>query len=238
MIDVKKIYMDLNEAKSEQRWWKDVRVLESEAFKDPITLQIEYSDHDKEWIKASKEWLMKQVGDVHKVLQNIEGKEDERKQLISKYKESMKVKDQKIEELTKRLEKSGKEKVQLLKEAKNDREMINNLNEQLTTLKETLNEIKQKVTKEPRVFNGQTFISWNWYSVLTTAHVPNGNYILSSVTKIVEKNEYVENEDVEVGAYNLHVADGLFMPEFELRGTTNIDMPTATVNRTFTLLPY
>lgn len=100
-----------------------------------------------------------QIGDLHKVLQKIEGKEDERKQLISKYKESMKVKDQKIEELTKRLEKSGKEKVQLLQEAKKDRETINNMNEQLTTLKEILNEIKQKVTKEPRVFNGQTFIS-------------------------------------------------------------------------------
>ena len=58
------------------------------------------------------------------------------------------------------------------------------------------------------------------------------------MTKIVEKNEYVENEDVEVGAYNLHIVDGMFMPEFELKGTTELDTPTATVNRTFTLLPY
>ena len=58
------------------------------------------------------------------------------------------------------------------------------------------------------------------------------------MTKIVEKNEYVENEDVEVGAYNLHITDGMFMPEFELKGTTELDTPTATVNRTFTLLPY
>lgn len=53
MIEVKKIYMDLKEARKDQG--RDVWVLESESFKDPITLQIEYSDHDKEWIKASKE---------------------------------------------------------------------------------------------------------------------------------------------------------------------------------------
>lgn len=68
--------------------------------------------------------------------------------------------------------------------------------------------------------------------------VPDGNYIVSAVYKIVEKNEYVENEDREVEAYNLHIADTTFMPEYELKGTTNLDTPTATIDRTFTLLPY
>ena len=89
----------------------------------------------------------------------IEGKENERKELISNYREELKVKDQKIEELTKRLEKSGKEKVQLVKEANKIKEQVENQNEQLATIKEVLNEIKKKVTKEPRVFSGQTFIS-------------------------------------------------------------------------------
>lgn len=69
-------------------------------------------------------------------------------------------------------------------------------------------------------------------------NVPIGNYIVSEVTKIVEKNEYVENEDREVKAYNLHVSDGPFIPEYELIGTTKLDNPTATIDRTFTLLPY
>ena len=230
--------MDLKEATHQQNQGRDVWVLEDEAFKDPITFQIEYSDHDRKTIEASKDEVQKQVKEAKMIEGRIEGKENERKELISSYREELKIKDQKIEELTKRLEKSGKEKVQLVKEANKIKEQVENQNEQLATLKEILNEIKKKVTKEPRVFSGQTFISWNWYSVLTTAHVPDGNYILSSVTKIVEKNEYVENEDVEVGAYNLHIVDGMFMPEFELKGTTELDTPTATVNRTFTLLPY
>lgn len=53
MIEVKKIYMDLKEAKKDQG--RDVWVLESELFKDPITLQLEYSDHDKERMDATKQ---------------------------------------------------------------------------------------------------------------------------------------------------------------------------------------
>ena len=61
---------------------------------------------------------------------------------------------------------------------------------------------------------------------------------MSEVIRIIEKNEYVENEDMEVHAYNLHISDGIFIPEYELIGTTKLDTPTATIDRTFTLLPY
>jgi hypothetical protein len=54
-------------------------------------------------------------------------------------------------------------------------------------------------------------------SALTAITIPDGNYIVSEVFRIVEKNEYVENEDMEVHAYNLHVSNNLFTPEYELR---------------------
>lgn len=228
--------MDLKEAKPGQG--RDVWILESETFKDPITLEIAYDDKDREFIEASKKVVEDQVREAWRILQKIDDKENERKTLISKYKEELQVKDNKIQELTKRLERSGKEKVQILQEANKLKETVKTQSEQLEATKEIMNEIKQKITKEPRVFSGQTFVSWNWYSVLTTANVPNGNYILSTYTKIIESNEYVENEEVEVGAYNLHVSDNLFAPEYELRGTTGLDMPTATIEWTFTLLPY
>lgn len=42
---------------------------------------------------------------------------------------------------------------------------------------------------------------------MTALKIPNGDYIVSEVLKIVEKNEYVENEDREIHAYNLHVTE-------------------------------
>ena len=151
--------MDLKEATHQQNQGRDVWVLEDEAFKEPITFQIEYSDHDRKAIEESKDEVERQVKEAKMIEGRIEGKENERKELISKYREDLKVKDQKIEELTKRLEKSGKEKVQLLKESNKIKEQVDNQNEQLATIKEILSEIKKKVTKEPRVFSGQTFVS-------------------------------------------------------------------------------
>ena len=237
-MQVKKIYMDLKEAKPGVNQWRDVRVLESETFKDPITIDIAYDDKDREFIEVSKKVVEDQVKEAWRILQKIEDKIWWRNEVIEEYREKLKEKDKKIEDLTKRLEKSGKEKVQLLQEAKNDRDAIDKLNEQLEAVKELLHNVALKITKEPRVFNGQSFISWNWISALTALTVPNGNYIVSEVLKIVEKNEYVENEDMEVHAYNLHVTDGLFVPEYDLIGTTKLDTPTATIDRTFTLLPY
>ena len=235
-MQVKKIYMDLKEAQPGHGG--DVRVLESETFKDPITLQIAYDDKDKEFIEASKKVVEGQVREAWRILQKIDDKENERKTLISKYKEELQVKDNKIQELTKRLEKSGKEKVQLLQEANKLREKVEMQNGQIVDHEELINKLQQKTSKEPRVFRGQTFVSWNWISALTWLKVPDGDYIVSEVLKIVEKNEYVENEDMEVHAYNLHVSDNLFVPEYDLQGTTKLDTPTATIDRTFTLLPY
>lgn len=55
MIEVKNIYVDQKIAPKEKRQERDVWILESESFKEPITIQIEYSDHDIEYLKAIKE---------------------------------------------------------------------------------------------------------------------------------------------------------------------------------------
>lgn len=238
MIEVKNIYVDQKIASKEQRQWRDVWILESESFKEPITMQIEYSDHDKEWINATKEWIAKQVGEVHTTLQKIDSKEWERKQLISKYKESMKVKDQKIADLENQLIESEKEKIKILKEVESIKKILSEHEQRVVASEKITKSLIRKTSKEPRVFKGQTFVAGNGSSALTSINVPDGNYIVSEVIKIIDKNEYVENEEMEVHAYNLHVSDGTFLPEYELKGTTDLDNPTATIERTFTLLPY
>lgn len=237
-MQVKKIYMDLKEATPGVKQWRDVWVLESEAFKDPITIDIAYDDKDKEFIEASKSVVENQVKEAWRILQKIEDKILTWNEVIEEYREKLKEKDKKIEDLTKRLEKSGKEKVQILKESNKLKEKVEIQDGRIHDLEKIVTKIWEKIAKEPRVFNGQTFVSWNWISALTWLKVPDGNYIVSEVLRIVEKNEYVENNDMEVHAYNLHVSDGLFVPEYDLIGTTAIDTPTATIDRTFTLLPY
>ena len=230
--------MDLKEATPGVKQWRDVWVLESEAFKDPITIDIAYDDKDKELIEASKKIIEDQVREAGRILQKIEDKIWWWNEVIEEYREKLKDKDKTIENLTKKLEKSEKEKIQILNEVEWIRAIMMSHNEQLDYHTDEIDEIEKKITKEPRVLSGQTFVSWNWTTALTAVKVENGNYIVSAYTKIVEKNEYVENEDVEIWAYNIHISDNQFIPEYELIGTTKLDTPTATVNWTFTLLPY
>ena len=60
-MQVKKIYMDLKEATPGTNQGRDVRVLESETFKDPITIDIAYDDKDREFIEVSKKVVEDQV---------------------------------------------------------------------------------------------------------------------------------------------------------------------------------
>jgi predicted nuclease with TOPRIM domain len=64
-----------------------------------------------------------------------------------------------IEAANKRTEKVIKEKNKVLQETKELREAYDKLNEQVKALQCKHIDLEQKVTKEPRVFSGQTFVS-------------------------------------------------------------------------------
>ena len=64
-----------------------------------------------------------------------------------------------IDDANKRTEKTIKEKTKVLQETKELRETIDKLNEQVKALQCKHIDLEQKVTKEPRVFSGQTFVS-------------------------------------------------------------------------------
>lgn len=238
MIEVKNIYVDQRIAPKEKRQERDVWILESESFKEPVSVQIEYSEKDKERIESKKQEVESQQKLSKRMIEIAEENLKEQIEVSKKYKEECQKKNQKIIELEKQLIESEQEKIKLQKGLENVKKMIESHDKLLEGVEKLINEIKQKITKEPRVFSGQTFVSWNWLSALTALKVPDGNYIVNRATKIVEKNEYVTNDDVEVGAFNVHVQDGIFTPEYDLKGTTEIDTPTATINRTFTMIPY
>lgn len=103
--------------------------------------------------------MVKQVGELQTTAIKLKTKEDEWKNLIRDYKESMKVKDQKIIELEKQLIESEQEKIKLQKGLENVKKMIESHDRLLEGVENLINEIKQKITKEPRVFSGQTFVS-------------------------------------------------------------------------------
>lgn len=65
--------------------------------------------------------------------------------------------------------------------------------------------------------------------------IPNGEYILVTHIKIVEKNDWTANED-EFKIERIHVQDGYTMP-YELRGIDGISTPTATLAFVLAFIP-
>lgn len=237
MIDIKKIYLNLKEAKPEQRQWRDVWVLESESFKDPITLQIEYTDKYKKELSEIESLVNKFYAEGDKLMNKLDDKKSDLEQTVEMYKQELKEKDEMVSKLQLELAESEKEKLQILQKANELKWELEMHGRQIDSLAKIINEMGQKLQKEPRVFSGQTFVSWNGLSALANIRVPNGNYVVQWATKVVEKNEFVQNEDVEVGWFNYHVSEWSFMPQYELKGTTELDTPTATIDRVFTLIP-
>ena len=54
-MKVAKIYVDLKESKQQKKNGKDVRVLESEAFKDPIEMDVVFDEEEKTYFKLIKD---------------------------------------------------------------------------------------------------------------------------------------------------------------------------------------
>ena len=69
-MQIKKIYLDLQEAKKEERFWNNVRTLESESFKDPLKLQIEYDPSDLKRLEDTKNEVNVRIEEMQRILDN------------------------------------------------------------------------------------------------------------------------------------------------------------------------
>ena len=234
-MKITKVYLDLKEAKPEQRFWKDVRVLESEAFKDPLTLQLEYEPKDLQYLKDAEEQINQRIekfqsmiGRLQEYIKTLETSGSLlQEQLILTKQENDKLK----EEIKKKDEQWNKVWLKVTRLSDD----IEELEGQIHDNKDSIKKIEQKLTKEPKVFNDTAFVSWHGLSYIGMYDIPDWEYILVTNVKIVEKNEYVANED-EFKIERIHVNEGYAMP-YELRGTDAISTPTASIAFILAFIP-
>lgn len=234
-MKITKVYLDLKEAKPEERFWKEVWVLESEAFKDPLTFQLEYEPKDLEYEQELKKEILSKIDEFQMILE----KEQERSSLLEannkQLREEIILRDEKIQELKKESQKKEKEGIRFSQEIEVLLKRVDTLTAQLEDTEGNVTEIKQKLTKQPKVIHDTTFLSWIWQSYLGVIDIPDGEYLLIRQTHITEKNEFVANED-ELIFDRIHVNDW-YAPEYILKGTDAVSTPTATIDRTLTFIP-
>ena len=235
-MQIKKIYLDLQEAKKEEKFWKDVRTLESEAFKEPLTLQIEYDPSDLKRLEDTKNEVNVRIEEMQRILDNeqeyISNLQKENKLL----KEQLLLQEQETEKLKNEISEKDKEKDKVLSIAKEQESKLNSHDIEIEAVEKKLTDINKKITKEPKVFTDTGFVSGQGQSYLWMYDIPSWDYILITNIKVTEKNEYAVAED-EFKIERIHITDGYAMP-YELRGTDGISIPTATLAYILAFIPY
>lgn len=231
-MQVKKVYMDLQEWVKKWNVWK----LECDAFKKPIELEIHYDAEDLEHLDHDIEWLYDVVNDLNKEIKSLKAENEKLKaqqdHLLEWYLNTM----NKISDIESK--------------SSNQLELVNTLNKRFWNVEnnfeqmtwailhqdELINEIEQKITKQPMVFNDKSFVSWNESVILNTIDVPAWEYLVISKFIVWEHNEYVDNQD-EILFNKVHV-ENWYDIRYELEWKwTAVDVPTATIFYNLVFIP-
>ena len=231
-MQVKKVYMDLQEWVKKWNVWK----LECEAFKKPIELEIHYDAEDLEYLDRDIEWLYDVVNELNWEIKSLKAEneklKDKQNHLLEWYMNAM----SHISELA---DQNG-EQYDLIKELTkkiwNQNSTIESMSGTIFNQWKKLNEIEQKLTKQPMVFNDKSFISWHEGVILNTIDIPNGEYLVISKFIVWEHNEYVDNQD-EILFNKVHV-ENWYDVRYELEWNwTALDVPTATIFYNLVFIP-
>lgn len=236
-MKVAKIYVDLKESKQQKKNGKDVRVLESEAFKDPIEMDIVFDEEEKTYFKLIKDNCEEIYQQIKESLNDIK----ERQKIFEKYKitteEEINEKDKAIVRLKKENLLQQTKIKQLISEIETVKEAIIWQDKEISSLTAKINQISFSVNKKPVLEKQTIFLSGVGESVLYPVNLEDGEYTLFFMGNIKEKNEYCTNKNSFIQIDEIHVKNGVRLQPYDVKGTTDIDIPTLTLNYTLFFIP-
>ena len=231
-MQVKKVYMDLQEWVKKWNVWK----LECDAFKKPIELELTLDDTEIQMFNSH-------IDDIYKIIEQKELVINEQQKQIEKLKEKQ---DHLLEwymnamnHITELADQNG-EQFDLINELNkkiwNENNTIESMSGTILHTAKKLNEIEQKITKQPMVFNDKSFVSWYEWVVLDSLDIADGEYLVISKFVVWEHNEYVENKD-EILFDKVHINGGYDI-WYQLEWNwTELDTPTATIYYNLVFIP-
>lgn len=235
-MEVKSIYLDLQKAELTKKGKKSVWKLESEAFKEPLELQIGYDDKELESFNNAVKELKVELNNKDSQIHDLSAKLDAQAMLISDFLWMTKWLWNSIGWLHDEIKSYDDEVTRLYNVVADQKTTIETLSWAILKMQDKNKEIDKKLTKQPVVCNDKTFISGHERVWLGMVEIPSGDYLLISHYHIVEHNEYVENED-DLTFDKINVSDNIYIPTYQLYWWTELDTPTATIYRDLVFIP-
>lgn len=231
-MEVKTVYMDLQEGKKKGNVWR----LESEAFKKPIEIKIWFENKELAEFQRKYDSLYSAFQSIEKELDLWNTIQVSHEKALKEYEHKLELQDWAIAKLNEKLEEEKKEKKELYKVVADQKTRIETLSGTMLKMQETINEIQKKVTKQPTVIHDKWFISWRESSGLWMINLQDGDYLMIAKYVVGEHNEYVTNQD-EITFDKIHVEGQHYVPFYKLEWGTELDTPTATIYYDLIFIP-
>lgn len=234
-MKISSIYLDLQQAEKKKKNGKDVRKLESEAFKAPLNLQVVFDEDEKKYFDKKIEEQNRILKEMEEVLDGMRKEREVFEQYKIRVEQEINEKDKLIEELKRQIVVMDSENSEVFGDIETLKERIDGINLENENIVTKTEKIKEKLERETYLFKGSDFFSSSWISYLGRYEIMAWKYLEIIKTKIKEKNEYCTNEDSTT--LNIISLQNLYLPQYELTWTTKLDTPTATIDYDIVLIP-
>lgn len=223
-MKIQEFYLDLREWPQYAKNNRNVWLLESEAFKEPLRFKFAFDDSDKDVlqrIENSCRDYYDRILQKEKMFDELLNKVQEKEKEINRNYEELEELSKKYDEILNQI----KEKENLIKE----KELKEN--DKIKEIQEKVNNIKKEIDlpKPSKIYSQQweEFISWDDTYYWEPFNLPPWEYYVIETYEFEPQNEYVRNKN-EIKIRKIYT-DEYYIPEFQLYGSNAIDKPVAKV---------
>ena len=226
-MQIKEFYLDLKEWPQYGKKQKDIRVLESEAFKEPLKFTFQFDSKDKremDQIKADcKEYLDKLILANQRFDEQLNQIKEKEEMITKSYQRYEELND-KYEDLLERVKK---------REEKVNKKIFDD-NNQLEGINQKIEGIKKEISlPEPQKIYTNTrdeFVVWLDVYYGYPYLLPHWEYIVIEQYEYEPQNEYVANEN-KIQIKSMYLS-WKYIPEIQLEWLNAIDKPVSKVRLT------
>lgn len=226
-MQIKQFFLDLREWPQYAQKQNNLRLLESEAFKEPLKFTFELDSEDKREmarIKGECEDYYKRLILAEKRLEERLHEIDEKQDMITKSYQQV---ENLIDKYNKLLEEQKRKEKQINDKGLEDNKKIDDLKKEILGLRK---EISLPQPQKVYTNTWEEFVTWTDVYYCYPYKLPHGDYCVLEQYEYEPQNEYIVNEN-KIKISERYIS-GEYIPEIQLEASNAIDKPVSKVRLT------
>lgn len=226
-MQIKQFFLDLREWPQYAQKQNNLRLLESEAFKEPLKFTFELDSEDKremEKIKADcMDYYNRLISTANRLEEAIKKVEEKEKMITNSYQQVENL----IDKYNKLLDEQKRKEKQINDKGLEDSKEIDELRREIIGIRKMISLPQpQKVYSNTR----EEFVTWTDVYYCYPYQLPHWEYYILEQYEYEPQNEYVANEN-KIIIKDQHLW-GKYIPEIQLESYNAIDKPVSKVRLT------